>query len=244
MMLLKKHIYIFIFICVSVVVHAGHPRHPVRFSKWNTGILLQKYYYNTYHSKNAERKISFLIGLHQEFTIDGNKNKNFISIGTEFIYQSFAFQSYYFTQDTLRLYNNRMDYSYRVRVNELCIPLLYKHNFSRENNDIQGIYFSVGYVYRVLLPSSLDVSKDGQNIDNTKFRPEFKIPVFNNYGNSYVHLSIGFQKNNPQGKSKMYAEIFGRYGFSPFYVKTSFSANNLYFGNYFIGFSVGIKWRR
>lgn len=229
---------------MAFVVHAHHPKYPVRFSKWNAAILLQRYYYNTYHSRNTNGKISFLIGLHQEFTIDGNKSKNFISIGTEFIYQSFAFQSYYFTQDTLRLYDNRMDYSYRAKIHELCIPLLYKHNFSRENNDMQGIYFSAGYVYRILLPSTLFVSKDGQSIDNANFHPEFKIPVLSNYGNSYAHFSIGFQNNNPQGKSRMYAEIFGRYGFSPFYVKTSFSANNLYFGNYFIGFSVGMKWRR
>lgn len=229
---------------MAFVVHAHHPKYPVRFSKWNAAILLQRYYYNTYHSRNTNGKISFLIGLHQEFTIDGNKSKNFISIGTEFVYQSFAFQSYYFTQDTLRLYDNRMDYTYRIKINELCVPLLYKHNFSRENNDMQGIYFSAGYVYRILLPSMLFVSKDGQNVDNANFRPEFKIPVLSSYGNSYVHFSVGFQKNNPQGKSRMYAEIFGRYGFSPFYVKTTFSANNLYFGNYFVGCSVGMKWRR
>lgn len=225
-------------------MHAHHPKHPVRFSKWNAGILMQRYYYNTYHARNAISGISFLSGFHQEFSLDGIKNKNFMSIGAEYLYQSFSFQSYYFTQDTLRIYDNKMEYTYRVQLNELCVPLLYKHNFSRENNDMQGIYFSAGYVYRILLPSVLVVSKDGQSIDNANFRPEFKIPVLSNYGNSYVHFSVGFQKNNPQGKSRMYVEIFGRYGFSPFYVKTSFSANNLYFGNYFIGFGVGMKWRR
>ena len=217
---------------------------PMRFSKLNLAILLQRYYYNTFHSKNLNAGVSFLIGYHQELTLDRIKNKNFFSVGIEYLRQSFSFNSYYFTQDTFRLYNGQMDYLYNVRVNECNIPILYKHNFSRENNDVQGIYFSVGYVYRILLESSMTVKYQGLEQDRKSIRPSFKIGVLNKYANSYVHFNIGFQKNNPQGKMKMYIELFGRYGFSPFLVKTSFTANNLYFGNYFVGVSVGIKWRR
>lgn len=217
---------------------------PLRFSKLNVGILLQRYYYNTFHSKNLSAGASFLIGYHQELAIDGITNKNFFSIGIEYLRQSFSFNSYYFTQDTFKLYNGQMDYVYNVRINECAIPILYKHNFSRENNDVQGIYFSVGYVYRILLESSLSVSYQGLEQDRKNIRPSFKIGVLNQYANSYVHFSLGFQKNNPQGKMKMYIELFGRYGFSPFLIKTSFTASNLYFGNYFVGVSVGIKWRR
>lgn len=245
-MCIKKNYYIIFLTSVTIwnFSFGHHPKYPIRFSKLNVGILLQRYYYNIYHAKNVNSGISAILGFHQEFAIDGTKNKNFISFGLEYLHQSFSFNSYYFTQDTLRLYNGRMDFTYNVKLNELDIPVLYKYNFSRENNEVQGVYFSVGYVYRLLLPSLLLVSRDFMEITNTSFYPEFKIPVFNKHGNSYVHSGIGFQKNNPQGKLKMYAEIFGRYGFSPVLIKTDYSANNLYFGNYFIGLNVGIKWRR
>lgn len=241
--MMKKFSLLFVF---SVYVFAlfSHPKYPLRFSKFNTGILLQRYYYNTFHSKDVSSGISFILGLHQEFAVDGTKNKNFISIGAEYIYQSFSFYSYYFTQDTFRLYNGQMNFKYHVNFNEVGVPIMYKHNFSRENNDVHGIFFSVGYVYRIILPSQVYVSSDGINAGNSSIRPVFKIPVFSKYANSYAHISIGFQKNNPQGKMKMYMELFGRYGFSPFFIRTGYTANNLYFGNYFIGVSLGVKWRR
>lgn len=220
------------------------PKSPLRFSKMNVGILLQRYYYNRFHSGGLSAGVSYMVGLHQEFAVDGMKQKNFLSIGVEYLQQSFSFQSYYFTQDSMRVYNGIMDYRYYVRINEFCVPFLYKHNFSRENNDVQGVFYSVGYVYRLLVPGNLSVYKEGMLQDAEDIRPRFKIPVWSIYGNSYLHASVGFQKNNPMGKMKMYAEIFGRYGFSPILIGTSFTASNLYFGNYFVGVSVGIKWRR
>ncbi|HPQ08973.1 MAG TPA: hypothetical protein PK995_07070 [Bacteroidia bacterium] len=220
------------------------PKNPIRFSKLSTSILLQRYNYNTFHSSSLSTGISYMIGFHQEFALNKLKQKDFLSFGVEYLYHSYSFRSYYFTQDTFRYYNGQMNYSYSIKQNELCIPLLYKHNFSNENNDLQGIYFQVGYVYRLLLPSTMYVSYDGQNIDVEKFHPTFKNPVVYQNGNSYAHLSIGFQKNNPQGKMKFYFEIFGRYGFSPYFIKTYNTPNNLYFQNYFLGVCFGIKWRR
>lgn len=228
----------------SILAFYQPPKNPIRFSKWTAGVLLQRYYYNTFHSRDVNAGISFMTGFYQEFAVDGMKNKNFVSVGAEYLYQSFSFSSYYFTQDTMMLYNGKMDYRYHLKINELNIPLLYKHSFGRENNDVSSVYFAVGYIYRILLPSSFAVNKDGMNIKLDKFRPEFKIPVLNRYGNSYAHLSIGFQKNNPQGKMRFFVELFARYGFSPIMFKKNYSANNLYFGNYFLGFSVGMKWRR
>lgn len=220
------------------------PKNPIRFSKFNVGILLQRYSYNKFHSANISSGISYLMALHQEFTLDGMKQKKFLSIGVEYLYHSFSFNSYYFYADSTKLYTGYMNYNYSVKVNEINIPLLYKHNFSRENNDVHGIFFSVGYVYRIILPGHTSVSYNGREQNSQHIRPEFKIPVLNKYANSYAHLSIGYQKNNPMGKMKMYIELFGRYGFSPFLIQTDYTANNLYFGNYFIGVSIGIKWRQ
>ncbi|MCX7727913.1 MAG: hypothetical protein N2203_00420 [Bacteroidia bacterium] len=243
-MMNRKYLLGGLLIACAVVLTSAHPKYPIRFSKWNAGVMLQRYYYNTFHSRNLHTGMSFMLGLCQEFALDGMKNKNFFSIGVEYLYQSFSFQSYYFTQDTMRLYNGKMDYVYDVKLSEVNVPFLYKYNFSRENNDVQGIFFSIGYVYRILLPSIVSISHSGIHTSSETLRPTFKIPVLNDYCNSYAHVSIGFQKNNPQGKTKMFVEIFGRYGFSPFYIKTQNTASNLFFGNYFIGMSVGMKWRK
>lgn len=240
----KLYLLTLILYCPIYWANTPHPKNPLRFSKINTGILLQRYYFNSFHSKDVTSGSSFLLGYHQELTLDGIKNKNFFSIGLEYLYQSFSFDSYYFTQDTFRLYNGKMNFSYQVKLNELNIPLIYKHNFSRENNDVHGIYFSIGLVYRIILPSYMSVSSEGRAVNSYDIRPVFKIPVLNPYTNSYFHGSVGFQKNHPQGNMKMFFEIFCRYGFSPVLINTAQSASNLYFGNYFIGVSFGFKWRR
>ncbi len=204
---------------------------------------MQKYSFNAFHSRNINSGISYLLAYHQEFTLDKSRQKNFFSIGIEYLYHSFSFDSYYFKNDSVQLYNGKMDYNYLVRMNETGFPLLYKHNFSRENNDMSGIILSVGYVYRVMLPASVFVRYKGIKQENITIRPTFKVPVLSKYANSYAHWSIGYQKNNPAGKMKMYFEIYIRYGFSPFLIQTNYSANSLYFGNYFIGANIGIKWK-
>ncbi len=219
------------------------PKNFIRFSKCNTAVLLQRYSFNRFHSQNVSAGISYLIGLLQEFTLDGMRQKNFLSIGTEYLHHSFSFNSYYFYLDSVKLYDGKMDYTYHVKVNEITIPLLFKHNFSRENNDVHGIFYSIGYVYRIIIPGSITVSYNGLEQNYEKYRPHFKIGVMNKYSNSYVHMGIGYQKNNPMGKIKMYIECFGRYGFSPFLIKTDYTANSLFFGNYFVGISIGFKWR-
>lgn len=228
---------------INMYAYLPPPKNSIRFSKVNMAILLQRYTYNSFHCRNTTAGISFMLGLHQELALNRMKQKNFLSIGIEYLHHSLSFQSYYFYEDSVRLYNGKMEYDYRVSINELGIPILYKHNFSKENNDISGIIFSIGYVYRIMLPGFLSVSYNGIGQNDDRIRPPFKIGVLNQYANSYVHLSIGYQKNNPAGKMKMYIEVFGRYGFSPFLVYTNYTATNLYFGNYFLGVSVGFKWR-
>ncbi len=220
------------------------PKNPIRHSKFNTAILLQQYYYNTFHSQNLKSGISFLVAYHQEFALHKMKQKNFVSIGIEYSYRSFSFQSYYFTQDTFRVYDGKMNYTYQVKAQECNIPVLYKHNFSNEANDVHGVFVALGYVYRINLPANILVNQDGRSIEETTLRPAFKIPVLSAYANSYAQFSIGYQNNNPNGKMKIYIEGIVRYGFSPIMIKTNFSASNLFFGNYFIGINVGFKWRR
>lgn len=232
--------------CAVLIAHPTYPpaKNPIRFSKLNVGILLQRYVYNKFHSANVKPGISYLIAFHQEVTTDRVRQKNFLSAGIEYLYHSFSFSSYYFLLDSVKFYSGNMNYDYYMQAHECNIPLLFKHNFSRENNDVQGIFFSLGYVYRILLPGRLSVSYQSREQHSEDIRPTFKIPVFNKYSNSYAHVSIGYQKNNPMGKMKMYIELFGRYGFSPFLIHTPYTANNLYFGNYYLGISIGIKWRR
>ncbi|GIV26341.1 MAG: hypothetical protein KatS3mg027_0155 [Bacteroidia bacterium] len=220
------------------------PKNPIRYSKFNTAVLLQRYYYNQFHSQNLKSGISFLVAYHQEFALHRMKQKNFISIGTEYSYRSFSFQSYYFTQDTFRVYDGKMNYTYQVKAQELNIPILYKHNFSNEVNDVHGLFISLGYIYRISLPTKILVNQDGRFIDEQTLRPKFKIPVLSPFANSYAQLSLGYQNNNPNGKMKMFIECVVRYGFSPILLKTNFSANNLFFGNYFLGINMGFKWRR
>lgn len=250
MYLKKKQRTLGLFFCLFVMILYMQALPPygnknyLRYSRFNVAILMQKYNYNTYHSTNLSSGLSFLAAYHQEFALNKMKQKNFISIGVEFLYRSFSFNSYYFKDDSIRLYNGNMNYTYYAKINELNFPLLYKHNFSRENNDVHGVYFSVGYVYRVCLPSYIYVNFNGENQDIVKFRPQFKIGVISPNANSYVHVSLGYQKNHPSGKTKLFAEIVARYGFSPIIIKDDYTPNNLYFGNYFLGFSVGLKWRQ
>ncbi len=213
-----------------------------RFSKVNVGVLYQIYTRNTYHSAEAQYGMSYLFGYHNEFALNKQKQNKFISIGIEWMHHSFSYSSYYFYPDSIKLYTGNMNYRYYASMNELNFPIQYKYCFSRENNDIHGMYFCLGYIYRVTLLSHLSASFKGSEVNSSSLRPPFKIGVLSPYANSYAGISVGYQKNNPLGRMRMFMELYARYSFSPFLINTDYTANSLYFNNYTIGIALGVKW--
>ncbi len=211
----------------------------VRFS---FGPVLSIYSINTNHAKNPTQKMSALFCFKKEVLCD-REHKFFLLFGVEYFIHGLNFKSYYFKPDSLQLYDKTFAYNYGLVIQEINLPLQVKHSFKRENNSLFSPYLMVGYHLRFLLPARVNISQNGNSVINQNVDLQFKNPLFYNKLNSFLSASFGFQKNNSaKGNGGFFVELQYRYGFSPYYFKTDYSASSLFMNSMHLSLQLGLKF--
>jgi hypothetical protein len=123
------------------------------------------------------------------------------------------------------------------------LPVQVKYLFKRADNSLYSPYLVAGYQLRYLLPSSLKVKQNGKLIKDDNPDLKFKNGLLVNKMNAFVSLGLGWQKNSLRNaKGSFFVEVNGRYGFSPYYFETNYSASSLYINGAHLSLQVGLKF--
>ncbi|MBS1652550.1 MAG: hypothetical protein JSU07_11135 [Bacteroidetes bacterium] len=200
------------------------------------------YFINTNHAQGASTRMSALLSLKKEWRLD-TKYRSFLLCGFEYFFHGLSFNSYYFNQDTLQIYDKNFAYKYNLFVNEICLPVQYKLCFNNQNNSLTTPYIMFGYHLRYLLPAFLTVTQNGNTIKQDEVNMAFKNPLMLNKMNSAISLVCGFQTNEVNHSTiGFFIELGVRYGFSPYYFKTDYSANSLYTNSVHLILNLGVKF--
>ncbi len=216
-------------------------KNPIIKTRIGISPVLGLYRSNKNHTSGAKPKMAYNFSWKEEIRIDRN-NQSFLLIGAEYMYHGVSFNSYYFYEDSLKLYTkDRLRYKYSITIHELDFPIQIKRSFQKETNSIYSGYIFAGYCYRWIIESNLKVSDNGNNIINRYQRLKFKSPAFSPSNSSFLSCGAGFQKNTALQHNAIYAEIQFRYGLSPFYFFESFAPSSLYINSHFLLITVGIK---
>lgn len=203
--------------------------------------VISFYSINKNHASAVSQKMSGILCVKEEFRLNF-QHTMFFSIGIEYFMHGLNFNSYYFTPDTLKLYNGDMKYSYSLYIHELDFPLQVRISFNRENNALFSPYVVLGYHFRTMLSGSLTVKENGEQVEKKQEDITFKNPLITNRNNPFVSITAGIQKNNPD-KNKMgfFAELGFRYGFSPYLLKDTFTPTSLYMNGSHLFLGLGIR---
>src|SRR5690606_38948685 len=110
----------------------------------------------------------------------------FFLIGAEYFFHGINFRSYYFTQDTLQLYDKSFGYNYSLFIHELNLPIQVKYLFKRADNSLYSPYIIAGYQFRYLLPGILKVKQNGALVKDDSPEILFKNALLTKKMNSFV----------------------------------------------------------
>ena len=210
--------------------------------RFSFGPTLGFYSLKTKHAQNAVAKMSGLVDFKKEINCDASHKIHFL-FGGEYFFHGLNFKSYYFTQDTLQLYDKSFAFDYSVFIHEINVPIQLKFSFTRENNSLFSSYIMVGYHFRVMLPANVKVSQNGNVLQQSYEKLKFKIPFLGYYTNSFVSLTAGIQKNTVNhSKAGMFAELSYRYGFNQYSFQTKYSPSSLFINGSHLSLIVGIKF--
>jgi hypothetical protein len=225
----------------SNICHAqkNSPGAGIRFG---FGPVLGMYSINTHHAKNPTQKMSAMVSFKKEIKCD-HSYKNFFLFGVDYFFHGVNFKSYYFKPDSLQLYDKTFPYSYSLIINELGLPLQFKHSFTRENNSVFSPYIMIGYHLRYLLPGNVLVSQNGNRVKEDVVDLKFRNGVFTDKINSFISATVGWQKNSiSRSKGSFFAELNFRYSLSQYYFEESYAASSLYIGSMHLALQLGVKF--
>lgn len=206
------------------------------------GPVIGFYQINTHHAASPSQKMSVTAGFKREQHV-GRDYKTFFLFGIEYFFHGLNFKSYYFDPDTFKIYDKSFAYNYSLFVHEINLPLQVKYLFKREDNSLFSPYVIAGYHLRYLFPGVLKISRDGNEVRTDSPELKFKTPLLVNQMNAFVSLGIGWQKNSlSASKGSFFVELNYRYGFSPFYFETDYSASSLYISGSHLNLQLGLKF--
>lgn len=238
----RFYLLIFTLLLGSASAFTTIPGNGTRDSYLRFGIapVVGFYSLQTKHGIAPKSRMSFSAFIKKEWSID-HSNQTFFSVGLEYFLHGVNYRSYYFDQDTLQLYDQSFEYTYRLYVNEVNLPLQVKYAFNSTTNSLFTPYISIGYHLRYLASSSLKIEKDGALIKSDHVDMKFKNPFITNKVNSFAGLNLGFQNHRTRSNSiTIFVELSYRYGFSPFYFKENYSANSLFIHSSHLSLNIGV----
>lgn len=230
-------------ICAESVklVPPGNSKSRIARTRIAIAPVISFYTINTNHATRPTQKMSGIFSIKEEFRLN-YQHTMFFSIGAEYFVHGLNFNSYYFTPDSLQLYDGDMKYAYSLYIHELDIPLQLRISFNRENNALFSPYIAIAYHLRTMLFGSLNVKENGEGIVKKQEDINFKNPLFTKRNNPFVSLTVGLQKNNPdKNKIGFFAELGFRYGFSPYLLKDNFTPSSLYMNGSHLFLAIGIR---
>jgi hypothetical protein len=241
-MSLRKNIFILFLVFSKSIMSHPPSRSAGAGIRFFFGPSYGFYTINKNHSQNASSRMSLVAGFRKEVMI-GNDHKTFFLFGADYFFHGLNFQSYYFKPDSLQLYDKKFAYSYALNMHEVSLPLQMKFSFTRENNSVFSPYLLIGYHLRYLLHANINVTQNGNRVVKDALPMKFKNPLILDQLNSAISISAGWQKNSVNKSSaSFFAELNYRYGFSPYYFQTNYSASSLFINSSHLSLLLGVKF--
>lgn len=211
-------------------------------TRLNIGPVVGFYSINPRHAVDPHQKLSGVFGFRREQRLD-RSYKLFFLFGIDYLLHGLSFKSYYFTPDTLKLYDKSFAYDYSLLLHELGLPLQAKYLFKREDNFLFSTYVTVGYHFRYFLPARLKITENTRVVLEDDVELRFKSPLFGSRVNTFVSVAYGWQKNSlSSSRGSFFVELAYRYGFAPYYFEADYAPSSLFISSSHLALQLGLKF--
>lgn len=242
----KKHnLFFFIAFLLPLfcVPYSGNPAKKAgNGTRFGFGPLIGFYTLQNKHAINPSPKMSAIFSLKREICVDRDF-KGFFLFGMDYLVHGLNFRSYYFIPDSIKIYDKSFPYNYSLFIQEINVPLEIKYLFKREDNSLFSPYIALSYSLRYLIQGNLKVTDNGNKVKYDSPVMKFKTPLFYEKINSSICLTLGWQKNSlSSSKGTYFVELNYKYGFSPYYFETAYSAASLFINSSHLNLMLGLKF--
>ncbi|MFN5182634.1 MAG: hypothetical protein ACK5D5_06385 [Bacteroidota bacterium] len=195
---------------------------------------------NNDHLSDLKPLVGYYITAKEEWQY--TEKINFL-LGLDFVSSACKFNSYYFTNPDSAIYDKNFSNGYKLRFNQFNVPILIRINYFDKKKDKHCFYTDIGPALQFLMPARLEVKgADGKTITSGAGYTVFDNISAGVFSNLMINGSAGVQFY--KGTSHWGWDVEMNFRFSPnaLKLKENFAAKDLYFRQFMIGISTGIRF--
>ena len=178
-----------------------------------------------------------------EFKLTPNATMK-ILFGLDYLNEGMKFDTYYFSPGYSVLYDKNFNFTHKLHISELYMPILFKQSFSDEDKLPNSFYISGGWAFRYLIgtnykiTSKADGSVVGQGFSTMTVEHHF----MTDYSGSALLAGFGYEHKLPGMKRCVFFEGFFHYNLSRIlYIGNNYT-NKVLFKNHSLTISVGYEF--
>lgn len=203
---------------------------------------LSIYSINTKHADDLKNKPTFNAGFKLLFLM--NKSTYFFT-SIQILTHGNSFNSYYFADSTLKLYDKTYNYKYDSKFNDFSINAGLRYKFTENHQTKSKIYGELGCILKQRIGGLLDVSSIsyGNSVYYDTPGNNFSIGKNSNKNAFGVLLASGFDKNFRDKKSAWFVEINFQYCINRFdFIKKEEFPEDIFQNERFLLLNTGIRF--
>jgi len=230
------------FVFFTTLFYAQEKKEKFFQASFYMGPGLAKYKTNTNHSDNLKSKPTFNAGVKLLFNI--NKSTYYFT-SLQILTHGNSFNSYYFADSSIRIYDKKFEYAYLSRFNDIVIQNGLRYKFTENPQTKKYIYSELGFGIKKRLNSLLDVSSIsyGNSVYYDTAGDIFNSRVLPKECGFNLILSTGFDKHFREKKTAYFFELNFQYGLNRFYfINHANFPLDLYLEERFLFINTGIRF--
>jgi hypothetical protein len=166
-------------------------------------------------------------------------------LGIQYLFHGNSFNSYYFPDSTLQLYDKNFTYTYESRFQDLSIPVGIRIKLNSKKQKESCIYTELIWALKRRFASNLQVNSAlyGKSVYDDDAGSIFYLNKQRKATANTVSLGFGFDKNFPDKKSGWFIGLNYTYVLNTFYfARTNNMPKSLYQNESFAALTAGIRF--
>jgi hypothetical protein len=213
--------------------------------RWRFSIMpiLSFYDANTSYLESPKATQGLGLSAKAEFKLSPRSTTKLI-VGLEYLNEGMKFDSYYFAPGHSVLFDKNYNYTHKLHISQVYLPILFKQSFGDEDRKANTAYISGGWAFRYLMGTHYKISSktDGNTIDQGFSPMTVEHKFITETGGSALVGGMGFEHKLAGMKRAVFFEMYYHYNLSRIHYIGNNHTNNIRFRNHSLTIGVGYEF--
>jgi hypothetical protein len=206
------------------------------------GPVLSFYQLNAKHTSGKKSGAAFTALVRCNFRLNRSAS---INLGVQYLFHSNHFNSYYFPDSTIQLYDKNFNYTYENRFQDVSFPIGLKLKLINNKQKESCLYTELTWALKKRFASNVQINSSlyGNSVYDNKAGNDFRSRYIADRTGSTIALGFGFDKNFTDKKSGWFIGLTYCYTLNTFYYyRTANMPKNLYQIESFLWLTAGFRF--